>query len=165
MMLTEFNIPANRLHALEAHLTPLAAETPIEPTKGSNALDALARYIPTEAITLYVAACSAMAALKAKLPAPAPYWVYWTFVILTPLLFLIIFVGKRRSAKLSALPRFGQLPFWKLFASVTAFAVWALAVPGTPYLTGEVGGVIAAFLALFISTFLTLLEPIFEPPK
>jgi hypothetical protein len=141
---------------------PLAAAPPIEPSKGSNALDSLARYIPTEVITLYVAACSAMTALKDKVPGNAPYYVYWGFVGLTPLLFLIILVGKRRSAGLPALPSLGKWPWWKLVASLTAFGIWALAVPGTPYLRGEVGGVVAAFLALFVSTFLTLLEPVFE---
>jgi hypothetical protein len=163
MMLDKLEIPSTKLNLLNESLLPLAAETPIEPTKGSNTLDSLARYIPTEAITLYVAACSAMAALQGKLPPGASYWVYWGFVIVTPLLFLIIFIGKRRSIQLPPLPSFKQWPWWKLIASTTAFGVWALAVPGTPYLTGEVGGVLAAFLALFISTFLTLLEPIFEP--
>jgi hypothetical protein len=51
---------------------PLAAAQPIEPSKGSNALDSLARYIPTKVITLYVAGCSVMAALKDKVPNNAP---------------------------------------------------------------------------------------------
>jgi hypothetical protein len=50
-----------------------------------------------------------------------------------------------------------------MIASTLAFMVWALAVPSSPYLTGESGKVIAAFGAILISTFLTLLEPVFEP--
>ena len=47
-MLSKFEIPSTKLHLLNESLLPLATETPIEPTKGSNALDSLARYIPTD---------------------------------------------------------------------------------------------------------------------
>jgi hypothetical protein len=160
-MLHKFNIPTEKVELLTTNLLPLAAEAPIESTKGSNALDSLVRYIPTEAITLYVAACSVVAALKDKVPPLIPYLVYWAFVFLTPLLFLIIFGGRRRSDGLPAFPPLIAWPWFTLVASTIAFGVWSLAIPGTPYLKGEVGGVLAAFLALFVSTFLTLLEPIF----
>ena len=163
MILAKFPATAGvNAESLTAALLPLATQAPVEPTNGSKALDSLARYIPTEAITLYVAACSVLTALKDKVPPTSAVCVYWSFVILTPLLFLIIFVGKRRTAGMSALPAVPQWPWWKLIASTVAFAVWALAVPGSPYLQGEVGGVLAGFFALFVSTFLTLLEPIFE---
>ena len=161
-LMSKFGIPAAQAVALQDDLLPLAAKEPNEPTKGSNALDALARYIPTEAITLYVAACSALAALAGKVPPEAPYWTYWIFVGLTPVLFLLIFAGQRRAKDLSPFPKFAQWPWWKLIASTIAFGVWSLAVPGTPYLKGEVGGIVAAFLAILVSTFLTLLEPIFQ---
>lgn len=163
-IVAKFAIPPANAEALTTDLLPLAAQAPVEPTNGSKALDSLARYIPTEAITLYVAACSVLTALKGKVPPTSAVCVYWSFVILTPLLFLIIFVGKRRTAGLPALPVVPKWPWWKLIASTVAFGVWALAVPGSPYLQGEVGGVLAGFFALFVSTFLTLLEPIFEKP-
>jgi hypothetical protein len=162
-MLHKFDIAPAKVELLTENLLPLAAKAPVESTKGSNTLDSLVRYIPTEAITLYIAACSVMAALKDKVPPGIPYWVYWAFVILTPLLFLIIFAGRRRSDGLPAFPPFRALPWFTICASTIAFGVWSLAIPGTPYLKGEVGGVLAAFLALFVSTFLTLLEPIFGP--
>ena len=162
MLISKFEIPSTKLHSLTMDLMPLATKTPVEPTKASNALESLSRYIPTESVTLYIAACSAASALKDKLKPETSGWIYWGFVILTPLLFLIIFIGMRRSADLPALPPIPNWPWWKLFASTVAFAVWALAVPGSPYLNGEVGGVIAAFLAVFVSTFLTLLEPVFQ---
>ena len=48
--------------------------------------------------------------------------------------------------------------------STIAFAAWALAIPGSPYLSvkGADGGVVAALIALFASTILSLLEPVFE---
>lgn len=143
-------------------LVPLAASDPIQPKKASNAFDSLANYIPTEAVTLYVAASSAMLALKDTFAWVTEGGVYWSFVCLTPILFLIIFCGKRREANLSLLPSISQWPWWKLAASTLAFAVWALAIPTTPYLQGAGGGAVAAFGAVLVSTFLTLLQPIFE---
>jgi len=160
----KLDVPANKLGALTTELLPIAAAAPMQPTPGSNALDALARYIPTEAITLYVAACSTMEALKSVVSGDVKIYVYWGFVVLTPILFLLIFAGKRSSAKLPPLPPPLQWPWWKLIASTLAFGIWALAVPNAPYLRGELGGVVAAFLAVFVSTFLALLQPIFERP-
>ncbi len=155
---------ADYMPALSEDLLPLAAESPTEKTKASSALDSLARYIPTEVITLYVAASSAMPALAATFEFATPETLYWIFGVgLTPLLALLIFVGKRRGAGLRALPpTVKKWPWWKLIASTVAFLVWALAVPTTPYLTGAAGKVVAAFGAVLVSTFLTLLEAIFE---
>lgn len=135
---------------------------PPAPRKGSNSFDFLAHYIPTEAITLYVAACSAMFALKETFAWITEARVYWAFVVFTPLLFLILFCGQRRKAALRLFPPFAQWPWWKLTSCTVAFAVWALAIPTTPYLQGTAGGAVAALGAMVVSTFLTLLQPIFE---
>lgn len=130
--------------------------------KTSAAFEALARYIPTEVVTLYIAAASAMAALKEALPGVNENNTYWFFVIVTPVVFLVVYVGKRLANQQPALPPLGQWPWWKLVAATVAFAVWALAVPTTPYLTGAAGGAVAAFFATFVSVLLSLLAPIFE---
>jgi hypothetical protein len=128
----------------------------------ATVLDALARYVPTEIVTLYLTALSAMPALTATFAQVTDVRVYWFFAILTPILLLLVLAGKRRRDGLSPFPGWSELPWWKLAASTIAFIVWALAVPNTPYLTGQSGKVVAAFGALLVSTFLTLLEPIFE---
>lgn len=157
---SRFSIASDRMGELERELTPLA-EAPVLPkTKGSSALDALARFIPTESITLYVAAVAAMPSLKEAFSWADEVTVYWTFAVLTPILFLLITLGKRRSAGLRVLPSPSKFPWFKLIASTLAFLVWALAVPSSPYLTGEGGKVVAGFGALLVSTFLTLLEPL-----
>jgi hypothetical protein len=157
----KYNLASSNMAELSDDLLPLAAKTPTEPTKASNVLDALARYIPTEVVTLYVAASAAMPSLKDSLGVNEVS-VYWSFGLLTPILFLVIFAGKRRSGGLPALPSLTALPWWKLIASTIAFLVWALAIPTTPYLPGAAGKVVAAFAAVFVSTFLTLLEPLFD---
>jgi hypothetical protein len=136
-----------------------------DPTAASNALVALARYIPAEIVTLYVAALSAMPAFSATFALVTEVRLYWFFVGLTPVLLLLVLAGKRRSEGFSVFPPWKEWPWWKLIASTIAFLVWALAIPGTPYLLGAQGKVVAAFGALLVSTFLTLLEPIFEPSR
>lgn len=161
-MLPKYGLSPDVMDAFSQDLLPLAAQAATVPTPGSNALDALVRYIPTEAITLYVAALSAMPALKATFPVLTEARVYWFFVVLTPILFLVILGAKRRSAKLPAFSALKEWPWFRLCASTVAFMIWALAVPTTPYLATEAGKVVAAFGAVLISTFLTLLEPFFE---
>jgi hypothetical protein len=136
-----------------------------DPTAASNALVALARYIPAEIVTLYVAALSAMPAFAATFTFMTEVRLYWFFVALTPVLLLLVLAGKRRSEGFSVFPSWKEWPWWKLIASTIAFLVWALAIPATPYLSGTQGKVVAAFGALLVSTFLTLLEPIFEPSR
>jgi len=159
----KLNLTGTQPEELKEELVPLATAEPTEPWEALNAFDSLAKYIPTEAVTLYVAASSAMLALKETFAWITEARVYWLFVCLTPILFLIIFCGKRREANLSLVPpMIARWPWWKLVASTVAFAVWALAIPTTPYLQGAAGGAVAAFGAVLVSTFLTLLQPIFE---
>ena len=157
----KYNLDPGMMAGLTDDLLPLAAKPPTPETKASNALDALARYIPTEMVTLYVAASAAMPELKASLGVSEAN-VYWSFGLLTPILFLLILAGKRRGCGLPAFPALKTWPWWKLIASAIAFLVWALAIPTTPYLTGDAGKVVAAFAAVFVSTFLTLVEPVVE---
>lgn len=123
----------------------------------------LIKYIPTESITLYVAAVSAAPALKAFAPR-IEVTVYWLFGLLTPILFALILIGKRKAAGGNQTGVFGNWPWWKTIAATVAFLVWALAVPGPPDIPYDTSGAIAGVFALFISTFLSILEPIFERP-
>lgn len=131
--------------------------------RNSNVLDALVQYIPTESITLYVASMSAEEALSSIFPISKES-LYWFFCLLTPILFFLIYVGERKNTGLTPFPKWRKLPWWKLVACTIAFAAWALAIPGAPYLNdrGASGGVVAALIALFASTILSLLEPVFE---
>jgi hypothetical protein len=159
----KYHLALDSVPALAEDLLPLTTAQ-AEEAQTSNALDSLVKYIPTESITLYVAAASAMEALKTVFSGITTEAVYWFFGVLTPVLFLLIYAGKRRSANLSPLPALKDWPWWKLVASTIAFLVWALAVPTSPYLSGAAGGAVAALAALFVSTFLSLFEPIFDRP-
>ena len=143
-------------------MEPVAAANPVQPTPASSALDGLVKYIPTETITLYVAATAAITSIKAAFPWLTADCLYWGFVGLTPILFLLVYMGKRRSQNLPVLPKqLIQWPWWKLIACTVAFAFWALAVP--PLVETEGGKFVAAFGALFISTLLSLIGAVVEP--
>lgn len=157
-----FHLTASQIAELDQELSPLAEAPPEEKSKASSAFDALVRFIPTETVTLYVAALAAMPAFEATFSWIDRTSAYWTFAVLTPILVILIILGKRRTAGLPVLPSLWKWPWFKMFAATIAFLVWALAVPSSPYLTGEAGKVVAAFGAVLVSTILTLLEPVFS---
>jgi RsiW-degrading membrane proteinase PrsW (M82 family) len=126
----------------------------------SNALNALVKYIPTETITLYVASVSAMSALQKTLPSWInPRTLYWLFGILSPILLALVYLGDRRSAGLPVWPRW-DWPWWRLIAAFIAFCVWALSIPGNPFVEGEGGSILAALGTLFVSAIFSLVERI-----
>jgi hypothetical protein len=147
---------------LRAAVQPIAAASPVQKTSGTTALDGLVKYIPTESITLYLAATAAFSSLTKPSPTLGPMYLYWGFVVLTPILFLLIYLGKRRSQNLPLLPdTIWGWPWWKLIASTIAFMVWALAVP--PLVEGDLGKITVAFGALLVSTLLSLIGAVVEP--
>ena len=107
-VIADFQLNQDAATQLRQALRPLAAETPIKKTSASSALDGLVKYIPTESITLYVAATAAMSSCTATFPYLTTSRLYWGFVVLTPILFLLIYVGKRRSQKLRPLPEYSS---------------------------------------------------------
>jgi hypothetical protein len=138
-----------------------AAPEPDERGMG-NALAALVNFIPTEVVTLYVAALSAQQPLLEATGFFDARWILWSFAGLTPALLLLIYVSKV-AASGARLPGPGAWPWWKMCAATVAFIVWALAVPGNPYLSGAASAV-AGLGAMLTSSLLQLMTPIFERP-
>jgi hypothetical protein len=128
-----------------------------------TALTKIARFIPTETVTIYLGAISASVALQTTVNWLTPQLVYWvTGIGLTPLIFFLIWAIERtKTKKLS----FSEFPYWKLSAAILAFLIWALAVPGNPYVTSDVAKMAVAFAALVISIFLDLIDQFFEARK
>ncbi|VIO80851.1 hypothetical protein [Bradyrhizobium ivorense] len=152
------------VNEIRSAMKTVAAESPVRENTASSALDGLVKYIPTESVTLYVAATSAISSLTAAFPSVTASGLYVSFIILTPVLFMLIYIGKRRSQKLSFMPDdVTGWPWWKLFASTIAFSVWALAVP--PLVTGDAGKVVAGFGAVLVSTLLGLIGNVVEPAE
>jgi hypothetical protein len=138
---------------------------PLE-SSGGNTLSALVKYIPTESVTLYVAALSAAPALKMIWERLTETVIYWFFGILTAVLVMLIYFGKRRVAGLRAIPlKLVEWPWWKTVAATIAFFVWALAVPNNPYVKSTLASALVGFFAIFVSTILSVLEPLFDRPS
>jgi hypothetical protein len=126
----------------------------------SQALESLTKYIPTETITLFVAAMAAAPSLQKAWAFFTPAAFYWGFFILTPVLFVLFKLSQGKEAKLTP-----DKAFWfDLIAAAIAYLIWALAVPNNPYATTPEAAVAAAFGALFISTILQRVEVIVKRP-
>lgn len=119
-----------------------------------NALSALVEYIPTETITLYIALLSSLPVLKKILPWLNAVWLYAAFAVLTPILFGLIFAGKRRARGESRWQGWRNWPWWLTIASSIAFLAWGVAVPGGLSLGGENGGMLGSLIAIVASTLL-----------
>lgn len=148
----------------EASAQHIAAVAGFQDSQVAITLNALVKYIPTEIVTMYVAASSTIQSLRSATPYIDPRLLYWGFTVLTPVLLVLMLASKRATDGLSPLPKGREMPWWKMTASTIAFMVWALAVPGNPYVVGDGAPIVASFGAIIISTLLSLLEPIFERP-
>src|SRR6476660_7385633 len=105
-----------------------AVEGVTVPTQ-ENVLSAIAKYIPVEVITIFLAGLSLLH------PSPVVGWLtptslFWTLFLFTPLCLWMIFVAKFRSQDANkAWPQLIDYPWWRMVASMVAFFVWAHAVP------------------------------------
>ena len=120
--------------------------------------EVLTRYIPTETITLFVAAMSVQT-MMVELWSPLGPWVlYWTFAALTPVIQLLLTYLKQREAEADAAqPKAAFRPHpWPVAAALIAFLVWALSVIVQPLENADAFRAVAAVGALFISTVLSV---------
>jgi hypothetical protein len=141
--------------------TPPATAAGQAGTTAQNALTALVKFIPTEIVTLYVSAVSVGTGFKSVFPSFTPALLYWSFIILTPILHYLIYFSSLASMN-EERPPVGQWPRWKPLASTIAFSIWALAIPENPYIHGEAGAAVMGFLVLFVTMLLSYVTPIIE---
>ena len=128
-----------------------------------NALSALVEYVPAETITLYLATVGSLPVLIESIPGLSAWMVYALFGVLTPILFALIYSGKRRAAGESRFPGWKLWPWWPMVAATIAFLAWGLAVPEGPFLTSEGGRVLGGLLAIIVSTLLGVIGRFFAP--
>ena len=126
-----------------------------------NALSAIAKYIPVEIVTLFLAGISLLPTSEMKLGWLTPSSLLWSLVVFTPFCFCFIFIGKYRAQSVgNPWPQLREYPWWKILAATIAFYVWAHAVPGAK-LTADDMVKVWSFGALFVSTIFTLIESMF----
>ena len=129
---------------------------PVAQPDGDDRFDLLTKYIPTETITLFVAAMAAQKPLAASIPGVNPTTLYVAGAVLTPVALLVATLGKQRLAGVK-----GTLHPWPFIASLIAYLIWALSVPGM--VSGDDGRLAAAFGALLVATVLSWGDALFAP--
>jgi hypothetical protein len=143
-----------------------AAPVPPPRANGTNtALQTLTTYIPTEVLTLYVAAVAALGSDgQDHVGAFRPWLPFLTFLVATPIVVWVAFATKLRNASrsLPASPR--TWPIWEMFAATVAFGVWAFALPDTPFARFErfYSPGLAGFMVLVVSGALGTLAPLMQ---
>jgi len=154
--------PADGRRALQAEL----AVTPETDSRTERSVEQLTQFIPTEMVTIFLAAVSAWRTLATEpwLSWMRPHWLVLIFAVLTPAVLLLAsyatFAEERRRRNLPE-ARF-SLPRFEMIAATAAFTVWAFAVPGL-YTGNEVVQILAAFAALILSWMLSQVRRIVGP--
>jgi len=132
-----------------------------------NALSALAVYIPAEAMALYLALTASLPVISRDFAILDRTNVYWAFVLLlSPGLFVLAFLVKLAREK-AGFPTAREFPWFRMMASILAFAVWGLCVPGSPFESIEHPGrgVLFGILATLVSILLPSVEAIYNWSK
>lgn len=154
-----------------ANVTPAVPRAP--PSAVTTALQKLVEFIPTETIVLFwlaVPAAKSLATWLAKQhgeelgasPTSIDWWMFCGLIGLTPVLFLLTFLSKLASAR-ERPPPLSKWPWWKTVAATIAFPVWAIAVPGNPFVADPGLLVVVWVGASLVSLLLGLLDPILDP--
>lgn len=128
------------------------------PSRVKTAIEALAAYIPTEVVGIYMVGLATIAAL-----AQVDTWWWALFIGCILSCWFFTWAGwkaRRREDKFEDLP----FPKWALFAAMVAFVAWALAIPDSPVIGDDVRPFMG-FLALAVSLGLQALEAAYAPPK
>jgi hypothetical protein len=135
------------------HIQAAAETEPSPQTDATAALKAVASYIPSEVLTVYVAA---LATLQGSTS------VFWWFFGATPVVVWLVYAGKLASAG-KPLPVWpGAWPWWEMFAATIAFVAWGLALPDSPFKSATwYSSAIAGLGVVTVSVALGLLAPVF----
>lgn len=138
----------------------LAAATPQgTQTDATSALKAMATYIPSEVLTLYVGVLAALQQGN-KLP-PSAQMVFWTFLVVTPVVVWLVYAAKVRAGG-GAIPwALDKWPMWEMTAAAIGFAAWGVALPDNPFKDqGWYSSAVAGVGVVVTSTLLGLIAPL-----
>src|SRR5262245_32554890 len=96
-----------------------------------TAIQTLITYIPTEIITVYLAALAAVRDSQ-RGSMTAEWIVFKCFLVATPIVVLLVYIGKVINGQ-NKFPWFREWPYWEMTAATVAFAAWAFALPDSPF--------------------------------
>lgn len=125
------------------------------------ALKAIASYIPSEVLTVYVGVLAALQNGN-KLP-PSALTAFWIFVFVTPAVVWLVYAAKVRAAGKPLPWALTLWPVWEMSAATIAFAAWGIALPDNPFKESSwYSSALAGILVVIISTALGLIAPIIQ---
>jgi hypothetical protein len=154
--------PINEAPTSVDEIAAAKADKPGTQSIGTSTLAAIAAYIPTEVLTVYVAVVAALSpGAGAAVPASAGWIAFLIFLVFTPLVVWLVSAGKVRRAGKAAPVALNQWPKWEMFAATLAYSAWAFALPQTPFSEfGWYSAAIAAVGVLVATTALGLVAPV-----
>ncbi len=130
----------------------------------TDTLAVITTYIPTEVLTVYVAALAAVQN-SGSLTSFAMWTTFDIFLIATPIIVWLVYVAKIKSAGKPLPWAFAQWPLWEMIAGTLAFVAWAISLPSAPFLTYlGLPGTLATVILLITTTLLGLLALLFQNP-
>jgi hypothetical protein len=134
----------------------------------NTALQTLTTYIPTEVLTLHVAAVAALGPLKGEHGHNIGRWLpFWCFLVGTPLVVWVAFATKIKAAgkAIPAHPR--RWPVWEMTAGTIAYAAWTFALPDSPFVQFQdrwYSPALAGLAVLIVSYGLGAVAPLMQVP-
>lgn len=130
----------------------------------TSALSAIATYIPSEILVLYVAVIAALTpAAPGTAANEATQWsTLIIFAVATPLVVWVLYATKVSAAgkPLPITPT--KWPLWEMVSATIAFVAWSFAMPQTPFYSQSwYSPPLAGIAVLVVSTALGLVAPLF----
>lgn len=141
-------------------------EKPNTQSAASDALSALAAFIPTEVIGTYIAAIAVTApAVAGSARQVDGAFLFWGFLIAVPIIVWLVFAGRVKTAGKEIPMDIRKWPKWEMVAATAAFAVWALAIPENPFTTQTwYSAGLVGLAVIVVSTALGLLATVVRGP-
>ncbi len=142
----------------------MAADVPDNPF--TAAMKAVTTYIPTDVLALYVAGTAIFISVDGAItPDYDKAWaIFVGGLIATPLVNVLVFMAKLRSAGVALPSSAWGWPVWESVAATIAFIFWAAALPASPFSDFSWYDVaFAGFLLGVVSLFLGLVSSIIMP--
>jgi hypothetical protein len=162
----------------QAQMAAATGGTPETETMVSGTLKAVATYIPTEVIGLYLAALAAVRSGirpegvsvstaertgSLNLPSSGELTVFVVFAVLTPVIVWLVYAGKVRAAGKSTPKKPNTWPTWEMFAALVGFTAWAFSLPDSPFARFSWYNLSwATFVVLAVSSGLGLIGPVMQ---
>jgi hypothetical protein len=137
----------------------LDATAPAQPASAAEKnLDSLAKYIPAETTTAFLAALGLLGGVSLDGKVPHLEWLLYAIcALLTPAL---VYLSARVTWKSNATDGAPfVLPVWRMVAATIAFLIWALAVPGL--IPDKAFAALAAIGAILVSPIFFYVEKAF----